>query len=346
MMNVEDFIRGLPKTELHMHLEGSIEPELMLRLAERNGIRLRWDNPDDMRAAYQFKDLQSFLDLLFEGCRVLVHERDFYDLTRDYLHRATEEGVVRAELFIGPQSFTERGVSIATLMNGVLAAFDDASRDTGISAGLLISAHRHRSEAEALDVLRSIQPWSGRIAGIGLGGAEIGNPPSNFVNYFRAARDAGFLTTIHAGEEGPADYVREAVELLNIQRIDHGIACAGDPNLVAALARKGIPLTVCPLSNSRLNVVPSLEVHPLKQLLDAGVMVTVNSDDPAYFGGYVTENLVACHHALGLSLEDLVTLAHNGFSAAFISADEAAAGHARVDAYVRRSLQAVPPVPG
>jgi adenosine deaminase len=346
MTDIDDFIRGLPKTDLHMHLEGSIEPELMLRLAERNGIALRWNNPGEMRAAYQFKDLQSFLDLYFEGCRVLVHERDFYDVTRAYLHRATADGVVHAELFIGPQSFTERGTPIAALMNGVLAAIDDAARDSGISAGLLISAHRHRSEAEALDVLRSIQPWSERIAGIGMGGAEIGNPPSKFVNYFRAARDAGFRTTIHAGEEGPAAYVREAVELLNVDRIDHGIACAGDPDLVAELVRKAIPLTVCPLSNLRLNVVPSLEVHPLKQLLDAGVKVTVNSDDPPYFGGYVTENLIACHHALGLTLADIATLARNGFSAAFLPADATAAGRARVDAYLRRSLPAVPPAPG
>jgi adenosine deaminase len=333
---IEDFIRGLPKTDLHMHLEGSIEPELMLLLAERNRIRLRWDNPEAMRAAYQFEDLGSFLDLYFEGCRVLITERDFYDVTHAYLKRAVVDGVVRAELFIGPQSFTERGIATATLMNGVLAAIDDAERQSGISAGLLISAHRHRTEADALELLRSILPWSERVVGIGMGGAEVGNPPSKFVNFFQACRSHGFRTAIHAGEEGPAAYVREAVELLGVDRIDHGIACRDDPDLVQALVRRAIPLTVCPLSNLRLKVVPSLRAHPLKQLLDAGVLVTVNSDDPPYFGGYVTENFVACQQAQGLSLEDVGALARNGFTAAFISAEAAATGRARVDQYIER----------
>lgn len=334
MSGIEEFIRGLPKTDLHMHLEGSIEPALMLRLAERNGIKSRWQDPEAMRAAYQFEDLQSFLDLYFEGCRVLIQERDFYDVTHAYLHRAIEDGVVRAELFVGPQSFTERGIGIATLMHGVLSAIDDVTRQSGISVGLLISAHRHRSEADALELLESILPWSRRVIGIGMGGAEIGNPPSKFINFFRACRNHGFRTTIHAGEEGPAAYVREAVDLLNVDRIDHGNACLGDSTLVGDLIRKAIPLTVCPLSNLRLKVVPSLELHPLKRLLDAGLLVTVNSDDPPYFGGYVTENLIACHHALGLSLDDIATLVRNGFSAAFVSPDEAAAGRAHVNEYV------------
>jgi adenosine deaminase len=331
---IEDFIRGLPKTDLHMHLEGSIEPELMLLLAERNRISLRWDSPEAMRAAYQFEDLRSFLDLYFEGCRVLITERDFYDVTSAYLKRAVTDGVVRAELFIGPQSFTERGTATAALMNGVLAAIDDAERAFGISAGLLISAHRHRTEADALELLRSILPWSERVIGIGMGGAEVGNPPSKFARFFQACRDHGFRTTVHAGEEGPAAYVREAVELLGVDRIDHGIACRDDPDLVEVLIRRTIPLTVCPLSNLRLKVVPSLQAHPLKQLLDAGVLVTVNSDDPPYFGGYVTENLVACQKAQGLGVEDVGVLARNGFTAAFISAEAAAAGRARVDQYI------------
>ncbi len=336
MHGIEDFIRGLPKTDLHMHLEGSIEPALMLRLAERNGIRLRWDDPDAMRAAYQFEHLESFLELYFEGCRVLVRERDFHDMTRAYLNRAVEDGVIRAELFIGPQSFTDRGITIATLMNGVLSAIDEATSESGISVGLLISAHRHRSEADAFALLESILPWSRQITGIGMGGAEIGNPPSKFINFFLACQNHGFRTTIHAGEEGPASYVREAIELLNVDRIDHGNACLDDSALVEDLARKAIPLTVCPLSNLRLNVVPTLKVHPLKRLMDAGLLVTVNSDDPPYFGGYVTENLIACQRALELSLEDIATLARNGFAAAFISPEEAASGRARVNAYVER----------
>lgn len=330
MTVTEDFIRSLPKTDLHVHIEGSIEPDLMLRLADRNGIRLRWDSAEAMRAAYQFDDLQSFLDLYFEGCRVLVHERDFYDVTRAYLNRAVLDGVVRAEMFIGPQSFTDRGVSIATLMGGVLAAIDDATRETGISAGLLISAHRHRSEAAALEMLDSILPWSRDILGIGMGGAERGNPPDKFQNFFRASRHHGFRTTIHAGEEGPADYIRQAIGQLRVDRIDHGNACIDDPGLVDELVSTQMPLTMCPLSNMRLKVVSSLADHPLKHLLERGVLVTVNSDDPPYFGGYVTENLVACQRALGLSHEAITTLVSNGFRAAFISEQQAAEGIARV----------------
>ena len=221
-----------------MHLEGSIEPELMLELAARNGMKLRWDTAHELRAAYQFSNLQSFLDLYFEGCRVLVQEQDFYDVTRAYLRRAHEDGVIRAELFLGPQSFTERGVGIAAVMNGVLRAIDDGVREHGISVGFLVSAHRHRSEADALSLLDQVQPWSDRIAGIGMGGAEVGNPPSKFVDFFRACREQGFRTTIHAGEEGPASYVREAMELLGVDRIDHGIACMDDPGLVRELAAR------------------------------------------------------------------------------------------------------------
>jgi adenosine deaminase len=334
MTNLDTFIRGIPKAELHMHLEGSIEPQLMLDLATRNGVKLRWDTARELRAAYDFTNLQSFLDLLYEGCRVLTCEDDFYDVTRAYLRRAYEDGVIRAEIFIGPQSFTQRDVDIATLMNGVLRAMDDGARDHGISVGLLISAHRHRSEAEALELLEQILPWSDRIIGIGMGGAEVGNPPSKFVNFFRACRDNGFRITIHAGEEGPASYVREAIELLGVDRIDHGNACLGDAALVRDLVERKIPLTVCPLSNLRLKVVPSLKQHPLKAMMEAGLHVTINSDDPPYFDGYVSENMIECQHALGLTADDIAGLARNSFTAAFISADEAARALARIDAYV------------
>jgi adenosine deaminase len=334
MTNLETFIRGLPKAELHMHLEGSIEPQLMLDLATRNGVKLRWNTARELQAAYNFTNLQSFLDLLYEGCRVLTHEEDFYDVTRAYLRRAHQDGVIRAEIFIGPQSFTQRDVDIATLMNGVLRAIDDGARDHGMSVGLLISAHRHRSEAEALQLLEQILPWSDRIIGIGMGGAEVGNPPSKFVNFFRACRDKGFRITIHAGEEGPASYVREAIELLGVDRIDHGNACLGDPALVRDLVERKIPLTVCPLSNLRLKVVPSLEQHPLKAMMDAGLHVTINSDDPPYFDGYVSENMIECQHALGLTANDIAGLARNSFTAAFISSDEAAWALARIDTYV------------
>jgi adenosine deaminase len=334
MTSLETFIRGLPKAELHMHLEGSIEPQLMLDLATRNGVKLRWNTARELQAAYNFTNLQSFLDLLYEGCRVVTYEEDFYDVTRAYLRRAHQDGVIRAEIFIGPQSFTQRDVDIATLMNGVLRAIDDGAGDHGMSVGLLISAHRHRSEAEALQLLEQILPWSDRIIGIGMGGAEVGNPPSKFVNFFRACRDKGFRITIHAGEEGPASYVREAIELLGVDRIDHGNACLGDPALVRDLVERKIPLTVCPLSNLRLKVVPSLEQHPLKAMMDAGLHVTINSDDPPYFDGYVSENMIECQHALGLTANDIAGLARNSFTAAFISSDEAARALARIDTYV------------
>jgi adenosine deaminase len=333
MSDLEAFIRGLPKAELHMHLEGSIEPQLMLNLAARNGLTLRWDTATALRAAYQFTNLQSFLDLYFEGCRVLIHEQDFYDVTAAYLGRAHQDGVTRAEIFFGPQSFTDRGVTIATMMNGILRAIDDATRKHGISAALLVSAHRHRSQADALALLDQIAPWHDRVPAIGMGGPEIGNPPSKFTHFFKTCRDSGFRTCIHAGEEGPADYVRQALGL-GVDRIDHGIACLTDPTLVRDLAERKVPLTVCPLSNLRLKVVPSLPRHPLKAMMDAGLHVTVNSDDPPYFDGYVSENLIECQRALNLSLDDIVTLARNSFSAAFITPDEAAGALGRIDTYV------------
>jgi adenosine deaminase len=335
MNRMDEFIRGLPKTELHMHLEGSLEPELMMRLAERNGCKLRWASADELRKAYHFSDLQSFLDLYYEGCQVLVTEQDFYDLTSAYLSRALIDGVVRAEVFLGPQSFTTRGVQIATIMTGILGAMEDARRAHGTSAGLIVTAQRHRTEADALALLEQIRPWSDRILAIGMGGAEVGNPPSKFVNFFRACRKAGFRITIHAGEEGPASYVREAVELLGVDRVDHGVSCLGDPELVRKMADLGVPLTVCPISNFRLRGVASLEAHPLKKLMDAGLRVTVNSDDPSYFGGYVSENLIECQRALDLTVDDILSLVRNGFAAAFISPAEAAAAIARVDRYAK-----------
>jgi adenosine deaminase len=334
MSGIEGFVRGLPKTDLHIHIEGSIEPELMLDLAARNGVRLRWNTADALRAAYQFQNLQSFLDLYFEGCKVLATEQDFYDVTRAYLRRADADGVIRAELFIGPQSFTERGIAIEALMSGVFGAMEEAWSEHGLSAGLMVSVHRHRTEQEAMAVLDQIMPWRDRIIGMGMGGAESGNPPSKFTRYFEEARKRGFRTTVHAGEEGPAVYVREALELLQVDRIDHGNACLADPALTEELARRGIPLTICPLSNVRLKVVPSLGAHPLKTLMAKGLHVTVNSDDPPYFDGYVTENLLACRSALGLSLEEIVLLVRNGLEAAFVSEEERRTLLLRLDTYV------------
>jgi adenosine deaminase len=254
-------------------------------------------------------------------------------VTKAYLGRARADGVVHAELFIGPQSFTERGVPIEVLMNGVLGAMQDAQVAYGMSTGLLISVHRHRTQAEAFAVLDQIMPWQDSVIGIGMGSAELGNPPSKFIHFYQVARERGFRTCVHAGEEGPASYVREAVELLQVDRIDHGIASMADPALVHLLAKRGIPLTVCPLSNLRLRVVADLAHYPLKAMLKAGLHVTVNSDDPPYFGGYVTENLLACYEALELSVSDVIQLVRNGFEAAFLPQHERVRFLAQVEQY-------------
>ncbi|KIZ40806.1 MULTISPECIES: adenosine deaminase [Rhodopseudomonas] len=340
MTDIESFIRGLPKTDLHMHIEGSIEPQLMLNLAARNGMKLRWDTAEALRAAYHFTNLKSFLDLYFEGCKVLVSEADFHDVTRAYLRRAHEDGVIRAELFIGPQSFIERGTAIEALMSGVLGAMEEARCVHGISVGLMISVHRHRTEADAMVVLDQIMPWKDQIIAIAMGGAEVGNPPAKFARFFAAARDRGFRTTVHAGEEGPAAYVREALELLQVDRIDHGNACLADPGLVRELAMRHIPLTVCPLSNLRLQVVTDMARHTLKTMMAQGLHVTVNSDDPAYFGGYVTENLLACRDALGLSVDDIVLLVRNGLEAAFVTKQERQILLGQLDTYLARHAAA------
>jgi adenosine deaminase len=326
---MQAFITGLPKAELHVHLEGCLEPDLLFALARRNDVPLRWDTPEALRAAYDFTGLQSFLDLYYAGCRVLVAERDFYDLTIAYLRRAHADGVRHAEMFLGPQSFTERGMAIGTVLQGVLTAIRDAEAECGMTAGLLVTAQRHRSEADAFALFDAILPWAGRIAGIGMGGAEIGNPPAKFKGFFRACKEHGFRVTIHAGEEGPASYIREAIDLLEVDRIDHGVTCMDDPDLVRDLAARGIPLTVCPLSNVRLRVFPSIAAHPFRRMLDAGLNVSVNSDDPPYFGGYVADN----YASLGLSVHEMAAVARNSFAGSFLPAAEKARGLAAVDAW-------------
>jgi len=335
MTDIETFIRGIPKAELHMHLEGCIEPDMMFSLATRNGVPLRWNSPEALREAYQFDDLQSFLNLYFEGCKVLVTQQDFYDITFAYLKRAHADNVLRAEMFIGPQSFTERGVPLASLMDGVLSAIDDAASAFGISGGLLVSAHRHRTEAEAIALLDSVMGWKDRIAGFGMGGAELPNPPSKFVEFFKQCHEREFKVSIHAGEEGPASYVREAIELLRVDRIDHGNSCLDDVDLVRRLVEDNIPLTVCPLSNLKLKVVTSMDHHPLKAMLEAGLIVTINSDDPPYFGGYVNDNLVLTQKSLGLSIDDVIALARNSLAASFVTPDERSQNLNRLDAYCR-----------
>lgn len=320
-----------------MHIEGSIEPELFIALARRNGVSIRWQDEDQLRAAYRFRNLQEFLDLYYDGCRVLVHARDYFDVTRAYLKRAHADRVLHAELFLGPQGHTLRGVPLATCMEGVLGAMEAAEREDGITSGLILLAQRHRPQDEALEMLEAATPWRDRILGFGIGGAEVGNPPSKFAEFFRRCRERGFHVVAHAGEEGPAAYVRESVELLQVERVDHGNACLQDPALVDLLATRQIPLTVCPVSNLKLQGVESMAAHPLKRLMDAGLMVTVNSDDPSYFGGYVNDNYLACTESLGLSREDLVRLARNSFDAAFMSPARRAQCLGCVEAWVQEA---------
>jgi adenosine deaminase len=287
------FADGLPKAELHVHLEGTLEPGDLIRFARRNAIPIHWRDEHELRAAYSFTGLENFLAVYFEGCKALRRREDFHELTTAYLGRAAAQGVRRAEMFFGPQPFLDAGVPLDDQLGGIFDAIAEARETWGIDGALLLSAHRHRSEADALELLDRVRPWREQILGVGLGSAERGNPPSKFARYFAGARAQGYRTTCHAGEEGPAAYVREALDVCQVERIDHGFAATDDPDLSTQLADEQVPLTMCPLSNLRLRVTPGLAGYPLARLLDAGVPVTVNSDDPAYFGGYVNENYAA-----------------------------------------------------
>ena len=332
------FIARLPKAELHVHLEGTLEPEMMLSLAARNGVHLPWSNVDELRREYRFTGLEHFLRLLFRGAQVLRRREDFFDLTLAYLARAAAQGVRRAEMFFGPQTFLNAGVPIADQVEGVLDAIRDAARSWNIDAALIVTAQRHRTQREALELFDLVRPWADRVLGFGLGAAERGNPPGKFAEYFAVCRSRGFRTTIHAGEDAPATYVWEALDVCKPDRIDHGTAAATDQHLVARLRDAGITLTMCPLSNVALRVVPSIEQHPLARLLRAGVRVTVNSDDPPYFGGYIKENYAAVYDGLGLSMAELGTLARNSFLGSFDSPENSSRAAANVDDYLRDAM--------
>ncbi|MEV4601814.1 adenosine deaminase [Amycolatopsis sp. NPDC049253] len=312
----------LPKAELHVHLEGTLEPEDLVRFAARNRVELPWQSAEQLRAAYTFTGLENFLSVYFQGCRVLRTREDFRELTLAYLQRAAGQGVRRAEMLFGPQAFLDHGIPVDDQVGGITDAIAEARETHGIDGALLVSAHRHRNEADALELLELVRPWRDRVLGAGLGGAERGNPPAKFARYFAAARAEGYRTTCHAGEEGPAAYVAEALEECRVERIDHGYAAAEHPDLVARLAGDQVTLTMCPLSNLRLHVTDDLTTYPLKRLMDAGVPVTVNSDDPAYFGGYVNENYAAVTEALGLTETEVKTLARNSFSGSFAHPEE------------------------
>jgi adenosine deaminase len=327
------FLQGLPKAELHLHIEGTLEPEQSFALARRNGVALPYPDVGALRAAYQFRDLQSFLDLYYAGASVLRTAQDFHDLAWAYLQRAAADGVVRAEIFFDPQTHTARGVPLAAVLDGLEQACDEAEA-LGVSTALILCFLRHLPEAEAFATLEEAIPHRDRILGVGLDSSERGHPPEKFRRVFARCRELGFRAVAHAGEEGPAANVVGALELLGAERIDHGVRCLEDPALVARLARERIPLTVCPLSNVRLRVFDRMDDHVLPRLLEAGVVATVNSDDPAYFGGYVAENLAQAVDALGLDAGDAVQLARNSLEAAFVEPRERARLVERLDAYV------------
>jgi adenosine deaminase len=308
----------LPKAELHIHIEGTFEPEQIFAFAERNGVRLKYPSVEALREAYKFTDLQSFLDLYYEATSALVTERDFEELTLAYLQRAKAQNVKHAEIFFDPQAHLKRGVRFDTVIDGLWSALRNSERDFGISTKLIMCFLRDEPQRSAMETFDLALPYLDRIVAVGLDSAEVGNPPSKFVQVFERARMHGLLTVAHAGEEGPPSYVWDALDNLKVSRVDHGVRSLEDPALVERLRRTRMPLTVCPLSNVRLCVVPSLEQHPLRRLLDAGLVATVNSDDPAYFGGYVGDNYTRCAQALGLTDAELVQLACNSFEASFI----------------------------
>jgi adenosine deaminase len=311
-------VMSLPKAELHLHIEGTFEPELIFVIAERNGVRLDYPNVEALHEAYNFTNLESFLKVYYHAMEALRVEQDYYDLTTAYLQRAAGQGVRHAEIFFDPQAHTNRGIAFAVVVDGISSALADGRKNLGITSQLIMCFLRDLSAESAMTTLVSALPYKERIIGVGLDSAEVGNPPSKFQAVFDRARAEGFLTVAHAGEEAGPDYVWEALDLLKVSRVDHGVRSLDDATLVARLSEERIPLTVCPLSNVRLRVVPTLAAHPLKRMMDAGLMCTCNSDDPAYFGGYVGDNFRETAQALALTNDELVTLARNSFEASFI----------------------------
>ncbi|MEI4505723.1 adenosine deaminase [Sphingopyxis sp. CCNWLW253] len=327
------FIAGLPKAELHLHIEGSLEPELMFTLAQRNHIAIPFASVDEVRAAYAFSNLQDFLDIYYKGMGVLHSEQDFYDLTAAYLARAHADAVRHVEIFFDPQGHTTRGIAFETVIAGITRALEDAAASYGMTSKLIMCFLRHLSEAEAEKTLDEALSYLDRIDGVGLDSSEVGHPPAKFERVFARARGLGLRIVAHAGEEGPPAYVHEALDLLKVDRIDHGNRSLEDPALVARLAAEGMTLTVCPLSNLKLCVVGDIADHPLGAMLGAGLRATVNSDDPSYFGGYVNANYLAVADALDLSKDDLITLARNSFTGSFLGDADKARHLAAIDAY-------------
>lgn len=322
MNTIEKFIAEIPKAELHLHIEGTFEPELMFEIALRNKMKLKYNSVDELKTAYNFNNLQEFLDIYYSGADVLIEEQDFYDLTWAYLQKIHSQNVIHTEIFFDPQTHAVRGVPFSKVISGIHRALEDGQSKLGISSKLILSILRHLSEESAIQTLKESLEYKGWITAIGLDSSEKGHPPSKFQRVFEKALEEGFLTVAHAGEEGPPEYVWEALNLLKVSRIDHGNRSLEDPVLVDELVKRQIPLTVCPLSNLKLKVVNDMFNHPLAEMLDKGLLATVNSDDPAYFGGYVNENYMAVANALNLTQQQIVQLAKNSFTASFLDEKE------------------------
>lgn len=336
---IEDFISGLPKAELHLHIEGTFEPELMFEIANRNQIKLKYSSIDELKSAYNFNNLQEFLDIYYSGANVLINERDFYDLTWAYLQKIHSQNVLHTEIFFDPQTHTARGIDFKTIITGIHNALVDGEKKLGISYRLIMSFLRHLSEESAFETLTEAMPFKQWITGVGLDSSEVGHPPRKFQRVFDEARMQGFRIVAHAGEEGPPEYVWEALNLLKVDRIDHGNRSLEDEKLIEKLVSAKIPLTVCPLSNLKLKVVKEVGRHPLKVMLERGIVATINSDDPAYFGGYMNENFVVVANALNLSAEQISTLAKNSFSASFLNPEAKATMIRMVENYYQSFLK-------
>jgi adenosine deaminase len=321
-MNSPDLLKivqGIPKAELHLHIEGSFEPELMFEIAKRNNIALEYDSIESIKKAYKFNNLQEFLDIYYTGAQVLIHEQDFFDLTWAYLTKVHSQNVVHVEVFFDPQTHTDRGVGFDVVIKGITRALEKANQELNISYKLIMSYLRHLSQEEAFKTLESSLPYKHLIDGVGLDSSEKGNPPSKFINVFKASADHGFKLVAHAGEEGPSEYIWEALDLLKIVRVDHGNRCLDDEALVQRLIEEKMPLTLCPLSNVELKVIQKMEDHPVAKMLDKGILATIHSDDPAYFGGYMNENYYETAKALNLNKDQLMQLAINAFEASWLT---------------------------
>lgn len=320
--HITAFIQGLPKVELHLHIEGSLEPDLMFELAGRNNVEIPFNSPEEVQAAYQFEDLQSFLDIYYQGANVLINEQDFFDLTWAYLLRCKQDNVIHAEIFFDPQTHTARGIAFETVINGIDKAMQKGREELGISSQIIMCFLRHLDQDSAFETLKQALPFKDKIIGVGLDSSEQGHPPEKFKEVFEAAIEHGFLTVAHAGEEGPAANIHNAMKLLGVSRVDHGVRCVDDPELVKQLIEDRTPLTVCPLSNTKLKVFEDMSDHNIVDLLRQGLCVTINSDDPAYFGGYMTDNFMAVAEALPVSQEELQAFSLNAIEASFITDEE------------------------